>query len=62
MTDDPALAALRGCGSLASAIVAGLRLRPAWSVVDVVVQDEFTHDIVMAPDDGGAAAIVLDCT
>lgn len=62
MTDDPALAALRGCGMLAEAIVAGLRQKPAWSVVDVVVQDEFTHDIVMAPDDGGGTAIVLDCT
>lgn len=51
-----------GCATLADAIVAGLRLAPSWSVVDVVVQDEFTHDVVFAPDGGGAEAIVLDCT
>jgi hypothetical protein len=47
------------CGSLAEAILAGLALSPPWSVVDVVVEDEFTHDIVMS---AGAEAIVLDCT
>ena len=36
-------------------------LAPPWSVVDVVVQDEFTHDVVFAPD-GGGPALVLDCT
>ncbi len=55
-------AALRGCATLADAIVVGLRLAPPWSVVDVVVQDEFTHDVVVAPDGGDPAAIVLDCT
>ena len=49
------------CATLADAIVAGLRLAPSWQVVEVVVQDEFTHDIVFAPADG-ASAIVLDCT
>jgi hypothetical protein len=48
-------------GILASAIVIGLRAAPAWEVVDVVVQDEFTHDVVMAAP-GVAAALVLDCT
>lgn len=57
---DDALARFRQCGSLAAAITAGLRLSPPWQVVDVVVQDEFTHDVVFAGD--GAAAIVLDCT
>jgi hypothetical protein len=56
-------AVLARCGSLADAIVAGLRLSPPWAVVDVVVQDEFTHDIVMAPDgDGARSWIVLDTT
>jgi hypothetical protein len=37
-------------------------LAPPWAVVDVVVQDEFTHDVVFAPDGGARDAIVLDCT
>ena len=48
------------CGTLAEAIVAGLRLAPAWQVADVVIQDEFTHDVIMAA--GAGPAIVLDCT
>ena len=51
------------CGTLADAILVGLRRTPSWTVVDVVVQDEFTHDVVMLADaapDG--PAIVLDCT
>lgn len=48
-------------GSLASAIKIGLAEEPAWTVVDVVVQDEFTHDVIFTPD-GGGPAIVLDCT
>ena len=59
---DDVRARLASCGSLAQAIVAGLAFAPPWSVIDVVVQDEFTHDVVMAPDGGGAAAAVLDCT
>ena len=49
------------CPSLADAIIAGLRLAPAWQVADVVVQDEFTHDVVFTAAPGGPA-IVLDCT
>lgn len=67
MTDPAALAAVRaafaGCGTLAEALVAGLRRSPPWGVVDVVVQDEYTHDLVFQADghpDG--AAVVLDCT
>ena len=59
---EPIRARLAACGSLAEAIVAGLRLTPPWSVVDVVVQDEFTHDVVMAGEGGVGPAIVLDCT
>jgi hypothetical protein len=63
MTDE--LEALRAAfadsGLLATAIILGLRASPPWEVVDVVVQDEFTHDIVfMARPDG--PALVLDCT
>lgn len=49
------------CASLADAILVGLRRTPSWMVVDVVIQDEFTHDVIMlgAPD---GPAIVLDCT
>jgi hypothetical protein len=54
-------ARLAAGGSLAQAILVGLAERPAWTVVDVVVQDEFTHDVIFAPD-GGGPAIVLDCT
>ena len=50
-----------GCGTLAEAILAGLALTPPWSVVEVVVQDEYTHDLVLAASPGGPA-IVLDCT
>jgi hypothetical protein len=49
------------CGSLADAILVGLRHTPSWSVVEVVVQGEFTHDVVMAAAPDGPA-IVLDCT
>ena len=63
MTDTAeALARLRACPTLADAIVVGLRLAPSWSVVDVVVQDEFTHDVVFAPDGAHGPALVLDCT
>ncbi|HVV85985.1 MAG TPA: hypothetical protein VHE35_23155 [Kofleriaceae bacterium] len=58
---DDLRARFAACGSLAEAILAGLALAPAWSVVDVVVQDEFTHDVVLAAAAGGPA-IVLDCT
>jgi hypothetical protein len=54
-------AAFGACGTLAEAILVGLRRSPAWSVVEVVVQDEYTHDVILlgAPD---GPAIVLDCT
>lgn len=49
------------CGTLAEALRLGLRLAPPWQIVDVVVQDEFTHDVVfMSAPDG--PAVILDCT
>ncbi len=62
MSIEEARARFAACGTLAEAILVGLRLAPAWSVVDVIVQDEFTHDVVMANDGGAGPAIVLDCT
>lgn len=58
---DAVRARFAACGSLADAIVAGLALSPPWAVVDVVVQDEFTHDVVFAPAADGPV-VVLDCT
>lgn len=53
--------ALAASGSLAAAILIGLRATPPWEVVDVVVQDEFTHDVIFTAWPDGPA-IVLDCT
>ena len=61
MTADELRAAFARCATLADVIQLGLRLSPPWQIVDVVVQDEFTHDvIVMASPDG--PAVILDCT
>jgi len=49
------------CATLADAIVVGLRQAPEWLVVEVVVQDEYTHDVVFTPATG-TPAVVLDCT
>ena len=38
-------------GTLAEVIRWGLSLSPERSVVDVVIQDEYTHDVVMDWDD-----------
>ena len=60
-----ALAAQLGqLSSLHQALRWGLAQRPAWGVVDLVVQDEYTHDVVFAADgsSAGDAALVLDCT
>jgi hypothetical protein len=49
------------CGTLAEAIVVGLRQVPEWNVVDVIVQDEYTHDVILQGEPDGPA-VVLDCT
>jgi len=54
-------AAFQGCATLADAIMVGLAQRPELMVIDVVVQDEFTHDVVFGVA-GGGPVIVLDCT
>jgi hypothetical protein len=57
----PIQAALGTCASLHEAILVGLHYAPAWQVVEVVVQDEYTHDVIFAPATGDGA-VVLDCT
>ena len=45
---------------LADALRFGFAQRPAWQVAEVIVQDEFTHDVVIT---GPAPAyLVLDTT
>jgi hypothetical protein len=61
MERDPAQRAFERCGTLAEALQTGFALRPPWQVVDVVVQDEFTHDVVMQATPDGPA-VVLVCT
>ena len=60
MSDD-VRARFAACAMLGEAIVAGLRLAPPWEVAEVVIQDEYTHDVVFTSA-GGGGAIVLDCT
>ena len=48
-------------GTLARVLPWGLTANPQWVVVDVVVQDEYTHDIVLGAE-GDPRALVLDCT
>jgi hypothetical protein len=54
-------ARVESAGVLATAIRIGLVESPTWMVVEVVIQDEFTHDVVMAAE-GSAETLVLDCT
>jgi hypothetical protein len=54
-------ARIESAGVLATAIRVGLAESPAWMIVEVVIQDEFTHDVVMAAGDS-AETLVLDCT
>jgi hypothetical protein len=54
-------AAIAAAGVLASAIPIVLRAAPPWDVAEIVVQDEFTHDVVLVSP-GESRALVLDCT
>jgi hypothetical protein len=49
--------AFERCGTLADAILTAHAL--GWEIAEVVVQDEYTHDVVLTQAD---RAIVLDCT
>ena len=37
----------------------GFAQRPAWDLADVVVQDEFTHDVIVAIGAGAAPAVLV---
>ena len=56
------LKAFARAATLADAIRIGLAQRPPWQVIDVIAQDEYTHDVIFMPDGGEGRAIVLDCT
>lgn len=48
-------------GTLARVLPWGMAHNPPWIVVDVVIQDEYTHDVILG-NVGDSRAIVLDCT
>lgn len=58
------LAAVEKLDSLEDVIRWGFAHRPAFEIVEVIVQDEFTHDVVMsAPSvDDATAYLVFDTT
>ena len=49
-----------GFDVLADALRFGFAQRPAWQVAEVIVQDEFTHDVVITGP--APACVVLDTT
>lgn len=49
-------------GTLGRVIPWGLAQKPPWTVADVIIQDEYTHDIILSCEDGRAAILLLDCT
>ena len=57
----PQAALVQFLGTLARILPWGLTAKPQWVVVDVVVQDEYTHDVVLGSD-ADPRALVLDCT
>ena len=58
---EPLAAQVQFLGTLARVLPWGLSVQPQWLVVDVVVQDEYTHDIILGAA-GDPRALVLDCT
>ena len=50
------------CGTLADAIVVGLAQRPELMVLEVVIQDEYTHDVIVGVRGAVGPVLVLDCT
>ena len=52
---------LKRLGTLAQVLPWGLSQKPQWVVSDVVIQDEYTHDIVLTQE-GTQKALLLDCT
>lgn len=52
---------VRFLGTLARVLPWGLAIRPQWTVVDVVIQDEYTHDVILGTD-ADPRTLILDCT
>ena len=48
-------------GTLAHVLPWGIAQRPQWVVADVVIQDEYTHDVLLCAE-GTSQTLVLDCT
>jgi hypothetical protein len=44
--------------TLEDVVRAGFTQQPSWEIVDVIVQDEFTHDVIVR----GPAYLVFDTT
>lgn len=53
---------IRWLGTLGRVIPWGLAQKPPWTVADVIIQDEYTHDIILGCDDGRGEVLILDCT
>lgn len=60
-TLEPLAVQVRFLGTLARVLPWGLAQKPEWTVVDVVIQDEFTHDVILGTATD-PRALVLDCT
>jgi hypothetical protein len=57
------LQAAGGLDTLEDVLRFGFTQRPAWELADVIVQDEFTHDVVIeVPADPAPAFLVFDTT
>jgi hypothetical protein len=52
----------RWLGTLGHVIPWGLAQKPPWLVADVVIQDEYTHDVILTCQGGDGSVLVLDCT
>ena len=52
---------LQHLGTLARVLPWGLSQSPQWLVSDVVIQDEYTHDVLLSAR-GIPHTLVLDCT
>jgi len=51
---------IAGLGCLADVVRWGVRTVPERLIVDVIVQDEYTHDVIL--DYGGGLYLVFDTT
>ena len=49
-------------GTLGRILPWGRAQKPSWQVADVIIQDEYTHDVILTCADGSPSVLVLDCT